>query len=194
MPAEEPVARRRHRSYTDSHREMIETAVRLISEQGVASLSITEVARAMGIDRTTVYYHFKDREALIAEVKSWASRELIRAFNFDVPANASVEERIDYTTRYVLENPELVKLWIDGFIAIGDIRDNFPLWDAMIDAFAPRSHDPNNPIDAEVYLINLLTSAIIGPRVFRNSVCPDADTETVVRRFRIERLRLLGLH
>lgn len=172
---------------------MIETAVRLISQHGVGSLSITAVARAMGIDRTTVYYHFKDRDALIAEVKAWASRELIKAFSFDVSPDAPVEERIDYTTRYVLENPELVKLWIDDFIAIGDIRNSFPLWDAMIQGFAPKAREnPDNPIDAEVYFINLLTSAIIGPRVFKNSVCPDADTETVIRRFRIERLRMLN--
>jgi hypothetical protein len=37
----------------------------------------------------------------------------------------------------------------------------------------------------------LLTSSIIGPRVFRNSVCPGADTETVVKRFRNEQLRML---
>lgn len=187
MLAPEPAPRRRHRSYTDSHRQMIETAVRLISEQGAASLSITDVARAMGIDRTTVYYHFKDREALIAEVKVWAAAALVKAFDFDGP----VEERIDYTTRYVLENPELVKLWIDDFIAPGDIRTSFPFWDAMMEGFRPKSEDPASGIDAEVYFINLLTSAIIGPRVFKNRVCPDADIDTVVRRFRVERLRLL---
>lgn len=189
MPPSQPSPRRRHRSFTESHLEMIETAVRLISEQGVASLSITAVARAMAIDRTTVYYHFKDREELVAEVKSWASTELIKAFTFAGP----IEDRIDYTTRYVLDNPELVKLWIDDFIAIGDIRNSFPLWDTMIEAFVPRTRsDPEYPIDAEVYFVNLLTSAIIGPRVFKNSICPDADTETVVRRFRIERMRLLS--
>lgn len=168
---------------------MIETAVRLISEQGTGSVSITAVARAMGIDRTTVYYHFKDRDALLAEVKVWASAELIKAFSFDAP----IGDRIDYTTRYVLENPELVKLWIDDFITIGDIRNSFPLWDSIIEGFKPRAEaDPDNPIDAEVYFVNLLTSAIIGPRVFKNSVCPDADIETVVRRFRVERLRSLN--
>ena len=167
---------------------MIETAVRLISQQGVASLSITAVARAMRIERTTVYYHFKDREALIAEVKTWSSTQLIKAFSFDGP----IEERIDYTTRYVLENPELVKLWIDDFISIGDIRTSFPLWNTMMKGFLDKpQEDGGSLVDAEVYFINLLTSAIIGPRVFKNRVCPDADIETVVLRFRIERMRLL---
>ena len=181
-PSETP--RRRHRSYTDSHAEMIETAVRLISEHGVASLSIAALARAMGIDRTTVYYHFKDRDALLSEVKAWSSTQLTRAFSFD----ASLEERIDYTTRYVLEHPELMKLWIDDFVSIGDIRNSFPLWDAMIEGFQAGSE---SKIDAEVYFVNLLTSAIIGPRVFKNGVSPGADIEEIVKRFRIERLRLI---
>ena len=167
---------------------MIETAVRLISEHGVASLSMVAMARTMGIDRTTIYYHFKDREALISEVKVWSSAQLMRAFSFD----ASLEERIDYTTRYVLENPELMKLWIDDFISVSDIRNSFPLWDKMIQGFAPKGQNgEQQTIDAEIYFVNLLTSAIIGPRVFKNSVCPEADTETIVRRFRIERLRLI---
>jgi AcrR family transcriptional regulator len=182
-----PPPRRRHRSYTDSHAEMIATAVRLISEHGIASLSIAALARAMGIDRTTIYYHFKNRDALLGEVKAWSSTQLTRAFSFDAP----IEERIDYTTRYVLENPELMKLWIDDFISVGDMRNSFPLWDDMIAQFSPQGLDGDDAIDAEIYFVNLLTSAIIGPRVFKNSVCPDADIETVMRRFRIERLRLI---
>jgi hypothetical protein len=46
-------------------------------------------------------------------------------------------------------------------------------------------------IDAEVYSVILMTSAIIGPRVFKNSVCPTASTDTIVQRFRKERQRLL---
>src|SRR5690625_6402983 len=34
-----------------------------------------------------------------------------------------------FRSRFVLENPELIKLWIDDFIAPGDIRDRYPLWD-----------------------------------------------------------------
>ena len=66
----EPAARRR--SYTQTHSEMIEAAIRLISQEGVASLSIAAVARESGVDRTTIYYHFKDRDALVEEFKAWA--------------------------------------------------------------------------------------------------------------------------
>lgn len=159
----------------------------LISEGGVGALSMSAVAQKLGMDRTTLYYHFKDREALIAEVKATSSARLIKAFTFEGP----IEERIDYTTRYVLENPELIKLWIDDFISVGDIRDNFPQWDTFIETYKQVHADDEDPADPEVYFVNLLTSAVIGPRVFKNKVCPDADTETIVRRFRVERLRMI---
>lgn len=185
----EATAQRRNKCFDESHQEMIETAVRLISQKGVASLSIAAVARTMGINRTTVYYHFDSRDALIAAVKAWSSEQLGRAFGLA----ATQQERIDYITRFVLENPELIKLWIEDFIAVGDIRDRYPLWDALVDGIKSRlpADSPDGPADAEIYCVILLTSAFIAPRVFRNSVHPEEDIETIVMRFRQEWQRLL---
>lgn len=182
-------AQKRNKGFDDTHQAMIETAVRLISEKGADAVSIAAVARSMGINRTTVYYHFENRDALIKAVKAWSSEQLAVAFK----ATTSQPERIDYITRFVLENPELIKLWIEDFLSAGDIRDRYPYWDALVEGIQTRfADDPANAgIDAEVYCINLLTSAFIGPRVFKNSVCPSDDTETVVQRFRREQLRQL---
>ena len=97
-------ARRRNKCFGDTQNEMIETAVRPIAERGVDSLSIAAVARAMGINRTTVYYHFDSRDRLIAEVKAWSSSQLAEAFS----ANQPRPDRIEHIYRFVLENPDLV--------------------------------------------------------------------------------------
>jgi AcrR family transcriptional regulator len=164
---------------------MIEAAVRLISQKGVDSLSISEVARSTGMNRTTLYYHFRNRDALLEAVKDWSAEQLARAFQ----RTATQQERIDHITRFVLENPELIKLWIDDFVSTGDIRDRYPFWDALVDGIKVAAAD--QAMDAEVYCVILLTSAIIGPRVFKNSVAPAAPIEEVVRRFRAEQQRLL---
>lgn len=168
---------------------MIETAVRLISEKGVEALSMAVVARAMGINRTTVYYHFENREALISAVKAWSAEQLSKAFE----AESSQRERIDYITRFVLENPALIKLWIEELLSVGDIRARYPHWDALVEGIKERfvAADPDDVVDAEVYCVMLLTSAIIGPRVFKNSVRPSDDIDTVVERFRGEWQRML---
>lgn len=187
MTQNEATAQRRNKCFDDSHQQMIETAVRLISEKGAGSLSIAAVARAMAINRTTVYYHFDSREALIEAVKAWSSAQLAKAFGSGAPQ----QERIDYISRFVLNNPELIKLWFEDFISTGDIRDRYPHWDALVEGVRAAAEGADETVDAEIYCTILLTSAFLGPRVFRNSVRPEEDTETVVRRFRREHQRLL---
>lgn len=182
-------APRRNKGFDGSHEEMIETAVRLVSEKGVDSLSIAAVARAMGINRTTVYYHFDSREALIEAVKTWSSEQLAKAFGSGAPQ----QERIDYISRFVLNNPELIKLWIQDFISTGDIRERYPNWDRLVDGIRARAaaDSAHETVDAEIYCTILLTSAFIAPRVFKNSVRPEEDSESIVRRFTHEHQRLL---
>lgn len=186
--AEQP-AQRRNKGFEDTHQQMIETAVRLISEKGAHFLSIAAIARAMRINRTTVYYHFESRDALLAAVKQWSSEQLAKGMAQEVPQL----ERMDFITRFVLENAELIKLWIDDFISAGDIRSRYPLWDKLVEGVAASfaARRPEEAVDAEVYCVIMLTSAIVGPRVFKNSVNPSCDVETVVKRFRLEEQRML---
>jgi AcrR family transcriptional regulator len=180
----------RNKGFEDTHQEMIETAVRLIAAKGVDALSIAAIARAMRINRTTVYYHFASREALIEAVRLWSSEQLAKGLSLAAPQR----ERIDFITRFVLQNPELIKLWIDDFISTGDIRTRYPSWDVLVQGIAATfaARMPAQSVDAEVYCVILLTGAIVGPRVFKNSINPSCDNETVVKRFRLEQQRLLG--
>lgn len=182
-------ARRRYRSFEETHRELINSAVSLIAQKGVDALSIAALAREMGIERTTIYYHFKNRDTLIEEVKARANSQIAEAFRPDRPR----DERIEQVFRFVLENPELIKMWIDDFLAEGDIRDRYPRWDDLVDGIREhfRGTKYQDSIDPEVVCINLLTSAFISPRVYRNSVRPDADIADVTRLFKAESLRML---
>jgi AcrR family transcriptional regulator len=183
-------AQRRNKGFEDTHQEMIETAVRLISERGVDALSISALSRAMGINRTTVYYHLENREALISAVKAWSAEQLARAFKTAAPT----PDRIDYITRFVLENPELIKLWIDDFLSPGDVRDRYPSWDGLVEGFRHNlgGETASKEVgDAEIFAAIMMTAATIGPRVFKYSVSPDADNDAVIRRFRNEWLRIL---
>ncbi|WP_343887244.1 helix-turn-helix domain-containing protein [Sphingomonas oligophenolica] len=176
---------RRNRAYSVTHQELIEGAVRLISEKGVEALSVSGLARALKINRTTVYYHFASREALLEAVRLWSSEQLASAFSTD----ESQSERIAFIARFVIENPDLIKLWIEEFVSPGDIRDRYPRWDELVAGIA---ESLGERVDAEIYCTFLLTGAIIGPRVFRQSVRPDLDEAVIVERFRIEQQRMLA--
>lgn len=181
-----PGRTRRNKSYDATHQMMIEASVRLISEKGVEALSITALARAVGLNRATVYYHFADREALLAAVSAWSSSQIVQGFTAERPQ----PERIDFVGRFVLENPDLLKLWIEKFISPGDIRENYLKWDEFVAANAASLKEAGD-VDVEVYCTLMLVGAIIGPRVFQGSVRPDLDNEAVIERFRKEHQRML---
>lgn len=180
---------KRNKGFEATHRKMIETAVKLISEKGVEAVSIAALARAMDVNRTTVYYHFDSREKLLEEVKDWSSEQLASAFEPEKPRQV----RAEHIFRFVLENPELLKMWIDDALNDGDIRRLYPHWDELVagmrESFS--SETDAEDIDAEVFSINLLTMAFIGPRIFKASVCPEADNELVIERFKKETMRML---
>ncbi|OAN59347.1 TetR/AcrR family transcriptional regulator [Sphingobium sp. TCM1] len=157
---EQPLAhRRRNRAYEETHRSLIETAVTLISQTGVAGLSIAALARAAAIDRTTVYYHFRAREDLLKAVRAWSAQQLAAAFT----GADSQEERIDHITRFVLDHPALIQLWIADFLTGTDIRDNYPHWDSLVAGVAGTA--AQSGVDPEIFCTLLITGAVIGPRV-----------------------------
>ena len=181
-----PAQSRRNKSFEATHQALIEASVRLISEKGVETLTVAGLARAVGMNRATVYYHFATRETLLEAVSAWSSQQLTRGFK----GEGNQQDRIDFVARFVLENPDLIKLWIEQFIAPGNIRDRYPKWDDFIAANKDMLRDTAG-LDVEVYCTFLLAGAIIGPHVFRNSVRPDLPEDEIVARFRAEQQRML---
>ncbi len=182
-------SRERNNGFLQTHRQMIDAAIRLISKKGVEALSLAGLARELQVNRTTIYYHFRNREQLITEVKSRAAEQLSIGLDFELTEQA----RSEYITRFVLENPELIKLWLEDLWAGRDIREMYPVWDKLVqgmhETFDGSGDRQGNPIDIEVYCLNMLISAFIAPGIFRNCVAPDESTERIVARFRAEHER-----
>jgi AcrR family transcriptional regulator len=178
---------RRNKTYAATHQALIEAAVRLISAKGIDALSVAELARSVEMNRATVYYHFASREQLLEAVSEWSSQQLALGFE----GGGSQRERIDFIARFVLANPDLIKLWIDQFIAGGDIRRAYPRWDELVAGTERSSAEAGRVLDAEVSCTLLLAGAIIGPLVFRNSIHPDLADDDIVERFRAEQQRML---
>ena len=91
---------RRPRSYHHGNlREvLLEAARKLIEQYGPAGFSLTEAARLAGVSPAAPYRHFKDREALLAEVarhgfERFAAR-LDMAWNNGVPTPLSAFENL----------------------------------------------------------------------------------------------------
>ncbi len=177
----------RNQRYRKSHVEMIETAVRLIADKGVEALTLAGLASELQINRSTIYYHFDSRESLVQEVKGWAAEQLSRGLDIQV----SRKDRIDYITRFVLENPALINLWIEELVTGNEIERSYPVWQQFVESVDRAVNKSETSLDAEIFCLGLLVSAIITPHVFKRCIRPDQDIDQLVVRFRQERLRTL---
>ena len=54
--------------YLARRHEVVQAAASVFKEQGVASTSVDDIARAAGVDRATLYYYFPNKDELFREV------------------------------------------------------------------------------------------------------------------------------
>ena len=64
------MANKRAYHHGDLERGLVETAVRMIEDDGVQALTLRGVAARLGVSRTALYRHFDDKQALLARVAS----------------------------------------------------------------------------------------------------------------------------
>jgi AcrR family transcriptional regulator len=64
-PARKPASRYHH---GDLRRALLDEAVRTIQIEGVDALTLREAGRRLGVSRTALYRHFRDKSALLAAV------------------------------------------------------------------------------------------------------------------------------
>lgn len=65
---EDPATRRDSYHHGNLREALIESALRLIAVRGPSGFSFAEVARAAGVSPAAPYRHFRDRNALVAEI------------------------------------------------------------------------------------------------------------------------------
>ncbi len=51
---------------------MVNTAINMISEEGISALSLRKLAKEVGVSATAAYNHFEDKDALLVAIKSEA--------------------------------------------------------------------------------------------------------------------------
>ncbi len=182
-------SRRRNKGFEETHLILIETAVKLVSAKGMEALSLSEVAREAGVNRTTVYYHFADREALIDAIREWSKRQLATVL---APVDTA-ENRTRVVIRYVLENPEVVALWTEEFLSPGRIADRYVTFHSLAQGLG--MHFENEPkaagMEGEVFATFMLTWSMVAPRVYRNSVRPELSVDETVERLTSTHMAML---
>jgi AcrR family transcriptional regulator len=73
------VTKKRAYHHGDLERALVETAVRMIEDEGVQALTLRGVGARLGVSRTALYRHFDDKQALLARVASEGFRRFHEA-------------------------------------------------------------------------------------------------------------------
>lgn len=181
-----PADQRRNRNFAETHRQLIERAVSLIGSDGVDVLSVSSLARDAGMNRSTVYYHFESREALLLAIKEWVGMRLSEAMlGIGDPA-----ARLERSLEFALGHPAVVHLWVMDLIEDGPIEEKLPFWGVLVDAFQrgqglmePGAEARMPRADAEVLALALLSTVLMGTRVYKAAVRPQDSTPVIARRF-----------
>ncbi|MGQ0544505.1 MAG: TetR/AcrR family transcriptional regulator [Betaproteobacteria bacterium] len=98
----------------DLRTALLAAASDTLEEQGLAALSLREVARRAGVSHNAPYRHFADRESLLAELAAEGFRELGAA----LAAKAGRDMGEAYV-RFALDHPNRFRLMFGGQLSAG---------------------------------------------------------------------------
>jgi AcrR family transcriptional regulator len=87
-------------------------AAEAFSRRGFDGVGVDDIARAAGVNKAMIYYHFKDKIALYREIVRDMLRHVGGAVGAIAASDATPEEKI--------------ARWIETFVAVGEERPYFP--------------------------------------------------------------------
>ena len=149
---------RAQRSDARASREMLLAAARsLFAERGPDGLTVVEVAKRAGLNRSTAYQHFKSREEFSQAVAEDFARELRELFR----EPRGVAEQVNFFVHYFQQHSDIARLWMFHLLnGQSRIREG---WDDYIASLERMAQSPRSlpGIDAEMLGLIGLTSALV---------------------------------
>jgi len=109
----------------DLHQEILCAACDLLEQENIASLSLRQVAKKVGVSHTAPYRHFKDKESLLAGIAgvgfNQLSTRLIEAVaaNINDPA-AQLKAAAHGYVKMSLSHPQCTQLMFGGILPCDD--------------------------------------------------------------------------
>lgn len=118
---------------------LIEHALNLLTESRFEELSLRKLAAGLGVNQTALYSHFKNKNALLAELAKHGFEQLIAQSHRLLNRSDSEEERLNLFAEHYLsfarQNTELFKLMF-GPLFSHLHPENPELWEAAEASFS----------------------------------------------------------
>lgn len=181
MPAPAP-RKKRIRDPERTRQKLLDAAVELVAEKGPEALSLKEVAIRADVSRSVTYVHFKDRDHLLAEAKAWISdrlREGVQQFDDGTPAF----ERIVFTTKLVLDNPEVTRAMMIDALTTGELNARHPLFKLIRRRLKEQQKSGRLSTNKDLEILAYIHLGTIASTLLLQSVHKGDDTDKLARRF-----------
>jgi AcrR family transcriptional regulator len=113
MAEKAPPARRKRADGELSRERILDAATEIAAERGYEGTSIGAVSKKCGLPASSIYWHFKDKDDLIAAVIERSFGVWVEAAS-KIPQDASNEERLigvgGQTAKALLDSPDFLRL------------------------------------------------------------------------------------
>lgn len=98
----------------ESAREaIIETSIRLFTENGIHSTSLADIAKAASISKGTLYYHYPAKEHLVLDIADYhlgRITDILFGWLDDIARNQDTTDAIRLLFDRLVENDDMIKL------------------------------------------------------------------------------------
>jgi AcrR family transcriptional regulator len=170
-----------------SRAALLHAARELMAERGPEALTVVAVAGRAGLNRSTAYQHFRNREQLLQAVADGFAGQLrgMLAEPRDFGA------RVDFFVRYFGQHPDIARIWMFRLLSKEGTPDPEG-WAAYVSSIeriarSPRSQDG---IDAEMLAVIGMTSAMVWSLMARQRADNEEEARAETDRFARELKRL----
>lgn len=89
--------------FSERQRGILRGAARLFKDKGYAETSVRDIAAAAGFGSGNLFYHFKNKEEILAAVIEWGVREALEKANYALNGARGPRERLEALSRSHLE-------------------------------------------------------------------------------------------
>ncbi len=184
-----PLARKRAlRSDAKSSRKtLLDAARELFAQKGPEGLTVAAVARKAGLNRSTAYQHFRNRNEVLRAVSAAFAQEVRELLQ----ENRAFGDQIEFFVHYFQDRPDIARLWM--FQLLGEQGGaRAPGWGDYVSSLERLAHSPKSQdgIDAEMLGVIGMSSALVWSLMARQRTDSDQEANAETRRFAAELKRL----
>jgi AcrR family transcriptional regulator len=106
---------------TERQKEIIEKAIKIIAEDGIQSLTIKNLSKAVGVTEAALYRHYENKQSIIMSIIDHFE-EFSRTGSGEVPSSPIEGMKHFLMSRYdkFISNPELSKVMFSEAIFLND--------------------------------------------------------------------------